>query len=290
MKNKLGVYYGFLANSDDVNWIDCLNRAKAAGLDILEMSASKLLALPKSERETIARHARDLGLGITCATGLPPEGDVSSDDPAVRARGVKLIGEHLHVVKEMGGFALGGILTGVSKDFPIGVETTRNRRVDHAILALREAAKIAEDCDVTLGIEAVNRFESPLVNTAAEALRVAEAVASPRLGILLDSFHMNIEETNMGEAIRTAGKYLAHFHACENNRMLPGRAHVDWNEVFDALGAIGYKGALVMEALPGPYGSVAPRLNIWRQLSEDVDGELKEATRFLREQEEKHRA
>lgn len=174
----------------------------------------------------------------------------------------------------------------MGKHFPDGVESMRTRMTDNAILALKEVSAVAADCGVVLGVEVVNRFESPLVNTAAEALYVAESVGREGLGILLDTFRMNIEDQNLGDAIRAAGKHLVHFQACENNRMVPGRGHVNWDEVLQALREVGYAGPLVMEALPGPYGTVASRLDIWRTLSDDVDAELKEAARFLREKQE----
>ena len=222
-------------------------------------------------------------MGLTFATALAPETDVSSPAAAVRAAGIKRLIGDLEMAKAIGGTAMGGVVTGVSKCFPKGVEHTRGEAAQRSAGALREVAKAAEDLQVNLGIEVVNRFESPLVNTCAEALKVAEYVGSPRVGVHLDTFHMNIEEADIGAAIRLAGKRLIHFHACENNRALPGRAHIDWTEVFSALHAVGYGGPIVMEALSGPYGSVAGRLNIWRKLSADADGELKEATRFLRE-------
>lgn len=283
MNNPIGVYYAFLTSSDDVDWRDCLARAKAAGLAILECSVPKLRALPVGERAAIAGYAGDLGLGLTFATALTPETDVGSASPVVRAAGVKQLTGDLAMAKAMGGTAVGGVVTGVSKHFPEGVEHTRGETAQRAAESLREAAKAAEDLGVNLGVEVVNRFESPLVNTCAEALRVVEFVGSSRVGVHLDTFHMNIEEADIGAAIRLAGKRLIHFHACENNRALPGQAHIAWREVFAALHAVGYGGPVVMESLPGPYGGIAGRMNIWRRLSADVDGELLEATRFLRE-------
>ena len=135
---------------------------------------------------------------------------------------------------------------------------------------MRDVAKAAEDLGVNLGIEVVNRFESSSANTCEEGLRIAEFVNSPFVGVHLDTFHMNIEEADIGSAIRLAGQSLIHFHACENNRALPGQAHIDWIEVFAALNTIGYSGPIVMESLPGPYGSLPERLNIWRKLCGDV--------------------
>lgn len=280
MENKLGIYYGFLADSDAVDWVDCLKRTRAAGLDILEMSASKLQAESPQKRRDLAKMARDLGLGLTFATGLPMDGDVSSDEPAVRRCGITLLIDQVKMVGGMGGEALGGILTGVGKNFPPAIETYRERAVDNAIAALGEVAKAAEDYDVTIGVEVVNRFESPLVNTAAEGLRVAQGVDSPNLGLLLDVFHMNIEEENLGRAIRDAGGRLVHFHVCENNRALPGHGHIDWQAIVKALHDAGYMGAIVMEALAGPYATVAGRLNIWRKLS--AHGDLARAVDLLR--------
>ncbi len=283
MHNPLGVYYAFLASSDDVDWRDCLERAKAAGLSILEGSVPKLRALSAAQRSGIASLAGDLGLGLTFATALTPETDVSSPSPALRAAGVKQLIGDLTMAGTMGGTAVGGVVTGVSKHFPEGVEHTRGEAAERAAISLREVAKAAGDLGVNLGVEVVNRFESPLVNTCAEGLRVVELVGSPRVGVHLDTFHMNIEEADIGAAIRLAGQRLIHFHACENNRALPGQAHIDWREVFSALHGIGYGGPIVMEALPGPYGGIAGRMNIWRRLSADVDGELYKAARFLSE-------
>ena len=283
MENKLGVYYAFLDPSDTVDWLSCLRRTREAGLDILEMSAPRLRRLTTQARWEIADRAARLGLGLTLATALTPETDVSAASAAVRAAGVQSLREDLILARAMGATALGGVLTGVSKQFPPGVEHTRRETVDRAVASLREVAKAAEDLGVTLCVEAVNRFETPLVNTCEEALYVAEAVDSPRLGVHLDAFHMIIEEADPAAAIRLAGRRLAHFHACENNRALPGQGHIDWPGTFSALSDIGYEGPIVMEALAGPYGGIAARMNIWRVLSRDVDAELAAATCFLKE-------
>ena len=283
MKNPLGVYYAFLANSDTVDWADCLRRTKTAGLDILECSVPKMRLLPEKKRRDIAACAEGLGLGLTFATALTPETDVGDIEPDIRNAGVRQLQEDLQLVHAMGGTAMGGVLTGVSKLFPQGIEHSRMDVLKRAAQSLLEVAKTAEDLNVNLGIEAVNRFESPLVNTCRDGLAVAEFVNSPRVGVHLDTFHMNIEEDHIGRAILTAGPRLIHFHACENNRALPGQAHIDWEEVFSALRAAAYGGPIVMESLPGPYGSIAGRLNIWRQLSANVDRELAAAVRFLKE-------
>ncbi|MFH1880074.1 MAG: sugar phosphate isomerase/epimerase family protein [Bacillota bacterium] len=283
MNNPLGVYYAFLASSDAVDWIDCLHRTKDAGLDILECSVPKICLLDGSARRNIANHAKELSIGLTFATALTPQTDVSDPSPAIRRAGIRQLISDLNMASSMGALTLGGVVTGVSKRFPKGVEHTRGEMMERAAVSLSEVAKAAEDLHVNLGVEVVNRFESPLVNTCADGLKIAEYVNSPRVGVHLDTFHMNIEEANIGGAILQAGNRLIHFHACENNRALPGQAHIDWAEVFAALNEARYRGPIVMESLPGPYGSIAGRLNIWRRLSADVDGELHAAACFLKE-------
>lgn len=280
--NPIGIYYAFLANNDTVDWHDCLERAARAGADILEMSAPKLHMLSAQERRKIRKHAEDVGLAITMACALRPDADVSSDDPVVHKAGVELLKSDLDLVAEMGGGALGGIVTGVSKVFPNGIEYTRKKVLENSIRGLKEVAQHAEKCGVDLGVEVANRFETPLVNTAAEALEVVNAVDHPSIGVHLDTFHMNIEEADSADAIRLAGKNLIHFHVCENNRALPGQGQVPWIKIFRALKDAQYKGRIVIESLPGPYGTVASRLNIWRKLSEDVDAELRTSIEMIR--------
>ena len=96
---------------------------------------------------------------------------------------------------------------------------------------------------------------------------------------------MNIE-ANSAKAIRLVGNKLVHFHACENNRALPGQGQIPWNEIFTALNEINYSGRIVIESLPGPYGTVASRLNIWRRLCENLDVELAQSIAMLRKEME----
>lgn len=281
--NRIGVYYAFLAQSDSVDWHDCLDRAARAGADALEVSAPKLHLLPKDQRTSIAQHARDLGFSLTMATALPPDADISSDDEHVHEGGVEHLLRDIQLATEMGVEVIGGILTGPSKHFPAGIEYTRWKALENCIRGLSRIVASARMANVIIGLEVANRFETPLVNTALDALKVIEAVNDPVVGIHLDTFHMNIEEKNPADAIRLAGKHLVHFHVCENNRALPGQAHILWGDIFRALRDTAYKGSIVIESLPGPYGSIASRLNIWRRLSEDVDKELAISIRFLRE-------
>lgn len=280
--NRLGVYYGFLASSEAVDWHDCLRRAKAAGAGVLEMSAPRLRALAKNERQAIVSHARELGISATLVTALTPEAEISSPDAGIHKAGVASLLKDIELAYEIGAATLGGILTAPGKHFPQGIEHHRREALENCARGLGEAGRAAGEAGVTLALEVVDRFETPLVNTAAQALELVRAVNLPSVGIHLDTFHMNIEEDDIAAAIRSSKGHLAHFHVCENNRKLPGQAHVPWANVFQALDDIAYTGRIVIESLPGPYGSIATRLNIWRTLVSDVDAELAQSIEFLK--------
>ena len=119
-----------------------------------------------------------------------------------------------------------------------------------------ESMQTVADHAAALGIdvylEAINRYETPLFNTAAETVEVVKQIDRPNVKILLDVFHMNIEEVSIADAIRATGHLLGHFHIVDSNRRAPGMGHVDFSEIAAALRDIGYKGWLSGEHLPLP--------------------------------------
>ena len=149
---------------------------------------------------------------------------------------------------------------------------------------MKEAVKAAEDNGVTFSMEVVNRFEQKIMNTAAEAVAYVERVGSPNAKVMLDTFHMNIEEDFAADAILTAGDKLGHFHIGENNRMPPGYGHIPWTEIAAALRKIGYTGDVVMEPFVLPGGPVGRDIKIYRDLSVglDLDEEARKALLFMR--------
>ena len=159
---------------------------------------------------------------------------------------------------------------------------------EKALLSVRELAKRAEDRGVTYCLEIVNRFEQCLLNTAEEGRAFVDEVGHPAVKLLLDSFHMNIEEDHIGAAIRASKGYLGHFHMGECNRKVPGRGHMPWDEMMRALADIGYDGGIVMEPFVKPGGQVGQDIKVFRDLSggadeAEMDAMAKEALEFIRE-------
>lgn len=136
-------------------------------------------------------------------------------------------------------------------------------------------------------LEVLNRFEGYLLNTCAECCQFVEEVGEPAVKVMLDTFHMNIEEDDMCAAIRLAGDKLGHFHVGENNRRLPGKGGFDWYRIGQALREIGYDKNVVMEPFVRMGGGVGNDIKIWRDLSkgatiEQLDRDAKGSVEFLR--------
>jgi D-psicose/D-tagatose/L-ribulose 3-epimerase len=170
--------------------------------------------------------------------------------------------------------------------WPSKLGPNEDKRVltDRAVEGVREAIKTAEDCDVLFCVEVVNRFEQFMMNTAAEGIAFAERVGSPNCKLLLDTFHMNIEEDSLRGCLIEAGDWLGHFHLGEPNRRPPGRGRMPWAEVFGALREINYQGAVVMEPFLLPGGDVGRDISVYRDLlgNDDLDEEASRSVEFVR--------
>lgn len=156
-----------------------------------------------------------------------------------------------------------------------------------SVRGMKEIAKIAEDRGVVLGMEVLNRYEGYLLNTCEEALEYVDAVDSPNVKIMLDTFHMNIEEDNIGAAIRRAGPQLCHLHLGEQNRRVPGKGSLPWAEIGRALRDIDYRGAAVMEPFVMSGGTIGSQIKVWRDLvpgcsEADLDRDAQGALGFVK--------
>ena len=128
----------------------------------------------------------------------------------------------------------------------------RSEQVKTALNCLAECCRTGESEGVTLLLEPLNRYESDYPQTVEQGLEIMRAVGSPRLRLLADTFHMNIEETSILASLKAAGHYLGHVHLADSNRQAPGHGHLDISAVVETLRDIGYTGYLSLEVLPLP--------------------------------------
>ena len=266
--NKLGIFMNFWEKTWAADHAKYIRKAAAIGYDVLEFQAQALLEMEDARMRELKSLSDDLGIELTYSLGLDPAYDISSPDPAVRERGLRYLSAIMDKVGLMGGRLISGV-SYAGWGVPDG-EVDKAERMRQSAACMKQLAKQAETLGIAYGIEAVNRFEGVVVNTAREALQYVEMVNSPNVGILLDTYHMNIEEPSIGDAIRSAGDRLIAFHVGENNRSCPGRGHLDWDEIFGALKAIGYQGRIVAEPFVVTGGEVGRSIYIWRDLMEDT--------------------
>jgi D-psicose/D-tagatose/L-ribulose 3-epimerase len=136
---------------------------------------------------------------------------------------------------------------------------------------------------VDVAIEPLNRFETSFLNTVEQGCVLVEAIAGARIGLLLDTFHMNIEEQEIGSSIVRAARHIKHFHTCENNRGAPGSGHIDWRDVFTALKKIKYDRFAVIESYNPEIPQLAERVSVWRSFASNQDSLGRDGLTFLNE-------
>ena len=226
--------------------------------------------------------ARDRGLSVSAAGAFGPEQDLISEDAQIRAGAMKYVRHCIESASALGAANLiGPMYSAVGRCWQ---QPTEERERDMEILSgeLRELAEYAGEHGVTLCIEPLNRFETSFINLASQAVELVDRVGHPACGIMLDTFHMNIEERSLRDAIRTAGPRLKHIHACENDRGAPGSGHVPWEDVAAGIRDIGYDGPVVIESFTSKVKSIARAAAIWRSLAPSQDELATEGLRFLR--------
>jgi D-psicose/D-tagatose/L-ribulose 3-epimerase len=157
----------------------------------------------------------------------------------------------------------------------------RERDMDLLAVQLRELADYAADRGIVLCVEPINRFETSFVNTAGQVIDLLDRVDHPACKATLDTFHMNIEEKSLGDAIRAVGPRLGHLHSCENDRGAPGSGHVPWDEVAEAVRDIKYDGPIVIESFSDRIEAIAAAAAIWRPLAPTQDALAQDGLAFL---------
>lgn len=237
-----------------------MEKAAACGFRLIDMPH---LPPGACDLDRLARRAEALDLAIAVTMGLPLAADVSSEDRDRVMAGEALLAEAVAAVRDLGGVTLGGILYSAHGKYPT-LPTDRGRK--NSIAAIAKTADLAEAAGVDLVLEVANRFETNLVNTAAQGLDFIRATGSDHLRLHLDTFHMNIEEADPAAAIRLAGDRLGYLHIGESNRGYLGGGVIGFERIFDALLDIGYARDMTFESFAA--GVVDPAMTlacaIWR--------------------------
>lgn len=242
-----------------------VQKTKEAGFDLIEFP----LMDPFSFDVAVAKDAlEEYGLDVSASLGLSEATDVTSSDPAIVAAGEALLIKAVDVLADLGGKHFCGVIYSAMKKYMEPV-TTEGLASSRAVIA--RVADHAAGRGVAVSLEVVNRYETNVLNTARQALAYVAEVDRPNLGIHIDTYHMNIEESDMFAPVLDAAPALRYVHIGESHRGYLGTGTVDFDTFFKALGRIGYDGPIVFESFSSAV--VAPDLSrmlgIWRNLWND---------------------
>jgi D-psicose/D-tagatose/L-ribulose 3-epimerase len=254
-----------------------LESLKAMGYDGVEIPIFNL----ESDYTLWGNRLDDLGLERTAVTVRTEEDNPISSDAAVRAKAVEETKKALDCCAAVGATHLVGPYHSA-----LGVFSGTGPTADEwnwGVESMGQVAEHAEKVDVMLGVECLNRFETYLLNTHADAARFAREVDHPNCRVMYDTFHANIEEKDIAQAIRDCSDVLVHVHISENDRSTPGEGNIRWAENFDALKEVGYDGWFVVEAFGLALPELAAATKIWRRMYETEEKLAQHALEFMKQ-------
>ena len=224
----------------------------------------------------------ETGLTPYLCGAFGPGRDLTSPDEAVRANTRSYLSRLMDLAEALDiPFIAGPMYAQVGKARQLSPDD-RQREWDLAASELRKVAAEAGDRGLKLAIEAINRFETDLVNTTADTIRLIRAIDRPAAKAMIDTFHMTIEESNIGDAIRHAGKDLIHVQVSENHRGVTGTGLTPWSDFHKALDDISYNGAVVIESFTPDNRDLAGAVCIWNRFTETQDEFASLGLDFLR--------
>jgi len=177
---------------------------------------------------------------------------LTSDDPAVRLAAIERVKSHIPLAAQFNAVVILGLIRGIT---PEG--QTHERSMIYLVEALQECAAAGAEFGVRFALEPLNRYETDLIHTVREGLDLIDLVGAGNFGLLLDTFHMNIEEPSINQSIRDCGDRIFHFHVADSNRWYPGAGHLDFADILNTLMSTGYDGYVSGEVMPNPDADVS---------------------------------
>lgn len=284
---KYGIYYAYWEKEWGGDFLPYVDKVKKLGFDVLEVACHDFVNEDDDYAYRLGEKAKEAGILLTGGYGPDFYHNIASEDPEI----VKAAFEKLEITfkrMEIAGIRqLGG---GLYSYWPVDytVPFDKKKDLERSIANTKRMADLAAEYDITLGMEVLNRFEGYLLNTCEEAVDFVTRVDKPNVKIMLDTFHMNIEEDSFREAIKLAGNLLGHLHVGEANRRPPfpgGR--IPWEEIGEALHEINYTGTVVMEPFVRMDGTIGKDIRVWHDLSNGcpdskLDEDAAAAVKYLR--------
>ncbi len=284
---KFGTLYSFWSKDWTCDYVETIKEVSNIGFDILEIGADHLYNMNDSEISAIKESSIENNIILTVNSGPSKDHDLASENRETRENGIRYFKKIMDNMNKIGAHSLiGAIYSFWPCDF---VYTNKEVAWNNSIECLKELAKYAESKDVLISLEVLNRNETYILTDCKEAIEYCNRIGSDNVKILLDTYHMNIEEDNMCESIRLANNMLGHIHVGENNRKLPGTNNsINWIELGKTLREINYKGPVVMEPFIVTGGDISKDIRVWRDLNDGANThalmseKIKKSLQFLK--------
>jgi len=285
---KYGIYYPYWLTEWDPDCIPFVKKVKDLGFDVLEVPTHGFLSLDDEYLVRLKELSEQEGIKLTGGYGPDKEHEISSSDPKIVKAAFEKYEAIFRKMKTAGIRKLGG---GLYSYWPVDYTKPIDKAGDLArsVENMRTLADMAAEYDITLGMEVLNRFEGYLLNLCEEAVDYVDKVGKPNVRIMLDVFHMNIEEDSFSDAIHLAGSLLGHLHLGEANRRPPhAGGRIPWAEIGEALHDIGYDGDVVMEPFVRQGGTIGKEIRIWHDPMKgapesQLDKDAAASVKFLRD-------
>lgn len=256
-------------------FLDAIDTAADLGFTCVEIPLMNPRELPIAE---IGRHLSRHGLKVYCGTGLNPTTDIGSPVEAVRKNGIRHLEACIEVCAELGSDSLGGVLHS-----PWGMKgLPAPGYAETAAASLSQAADTAEKHGVSLAIECINRYENSFINTVSQGLSLLRQIGRSNVGLHLDTYHMNIEERSLTDAIVEAGNMVKRIHLSENNRGYPGHGALPWGDIIRAAKGVAYKGPWIIESYVHQAFAASSDVSVWRDIEPDMDKSLVRSLKYLK--------
>lgn len=260
--------------------VSLFSKIKAMGYNAVEIPVEDPALIDAVKvKEALHQH----GLTAIVCGAFGPTRDLTHDDPAVHENCFHYIEACFELCAAWdAGFLAGPMYSAVGKARLVSPEQ-KQIEWERAVTNLRKVCRMASDKGLEIALEPLNRFESDLINTAEDVMRLINDVDHPAAKVLLDGFHMNIEEPDTEKAIRLAGDNLIHVQVSENYRGTPGTGQTRWNAIKRGLEAIHYTGAVSIESFTPEIKELAGAVCIWRPLAPSQDGFAADGLQFLKQ-------
>jgi D-psicose/D-tagatose/L-ribulose 3-epimerase len=256
-----------------------LAHAKEIGFDVYEIAVERTELI---DEEKVLAEANRTGIKIYVCGAYGETRDISSDVPEYRDYGMAYGKRLIDMAAVLGSPYVAGPMYAAVGRTRLADNDEKERQMRYAVENMKRLADYAAGRGVRLAIEPLNRFETDFINTVEQGLYFLDRIGYDNVGFLLDTFHMNIEEKSIPDAIRSARGRIFDFHACANDRGTPGEDHFNWEEIRGALKETGYEGPVVIESFTPGIREIAKAVSLWRQLAESPDCLARNGLRFLR--------